>query len=45
MSDGVQETGIKHRIVWGVLLTAVIGALPFTMVMTPPSDPTALVFW
>lgn len=27
MSGGSQETGIKHRIVWGVLLTAVIGTL------------------
>jgi choline-glycine betaine transporter len=27
MSGGSQETGIKHRIVWGLILTAVIGAL------------------
>lgn len=27
MSGGEQETGIKHRIVWGVVLTAVIGTL------------------
>ncbi|WP_282064654.1 BCCT family transporter [Aliiroseovarius marinus] len=27
MSGGSQETGIKHRIVWGVILTAVIGTL------------------
>ncbi len=27
MSGGAQETGIKHRIIWGVLLTLVIGAL------------------
>ena len=27
MSGGDQETGIKHRIVWGVILTAVIGTL------------------
>ncbi|MEO1108905.1 MAG: BCCT family transporter [Pseudomonadota bacterium] len=27
MSGGSQETGIKHRIIWGVILTAVIGAL------------------
>jgi choline-glycine betaine transporter len=27
MSGGEQDTGIKHRIVWGVLLTFVIGAL------------------
>ncbi|WP_120499673.1 BCCT family transporter [Roseovarius sp. EL26] len=27
MSGGEQETGIKHRIVWGVILTVVIGTL------------------
>ncbi|MDA5095544.1 BCCT family transporter [Aliiroseovarius sp. KMU-50] len=27
MSGGSQETGIKHRIVWGLVLTAVIGTL------------------
>ena len=27
MSGGDQESGIKHRIVWGVILTAVVGAL------------------
>jgi choline-glycine betaine transporter len=27
MSGGEQDTGIKHRIIWGVILTAVIGAL------------------
>jgi choline-glycine betaine transporter len=27
MSGGAQETGIKHRIIWGLILTAVIGAL------------------
>ncbi len=27
MSGGDQETGIKHRIIWGVILTAVIGTL------------------
>lgn len=27
MSGGEQQTGIKHRIVWGVLLTLVIGTL------------------
>ncbi len=26
-SGGAQETGIKHRIIWGVILTLVIGAL------------------
>ena len=27
MSGGEQKTGIKHRIVWGVILTPVIGTL------------------
>ena len=27
MSGGEQETGIKHRIIWGLILMAVIGAL------------------
>ena len=27
MSGGAAETGIKHRIIWGLILTAVIGAL------------------
>jgi len=27
MSGGTQETGIKHRIIWGLILTAVIGTL------------------
>lgn len=27
MSGGAQETGIKHRIIWGIILTLVIGAL------------------
>ncbi|MEL7202614.1 MAG: BCCT family transporter [Pseudomonadota bacterium] len=27
MSGGSQETGVKHRIVWGIILTLVIGAL------------------
>ena len=27
MSGGAEETGVKHRIVWGVILTAVIGTL------------------
>lgn len=30
MSGGSQETGIKHRIVWGVILTLVIGSLILT---------------
>ncbi len=27
MSGGAQETGIKHRIIWGIVLTLVIGSL------------------
>ncbi len=27
MSGGAQETGVLHRIIWGVILTAVIGTL------------------
>jgi choline-glycine betaine transporter len=27
MSGGEQETGVKHRIIWGILLTLVIGTL------------------
>ena len=27
MSGGQQSTGIKHRIIWGIILTSVIGAL------------------
>ena len=27
MSGGSQETGVKHRIIWGLILTAVIGTL------------------
>ena len=27
MSGGSQETGIKHRIIWGLILTSVIGVL------------------
>jgi choline-glycine betaine transporter len=27
MSGGRQDTGVKHRIIWGVILTALIGAL------------------
>ena len=27
MSGGAQETGIKHRIIWGLILTSVIGVL------------------
>ena len=27
MSGGAEETGVKHRIIWGVILTLVIGTL------------------
>jgi choline-glycine betaine transporter len=27
MSGGEQETGVKHRIIWGIILTLVIGTL------------------
>tara|TARA_B100000497_G_C7446218_1_gene277074 strand:- start:258 stop:677 length:420 start_codon:yes stop_codon:yes gene_type:complete len=27
MAGGDQETGIKHRVIWGLILTAVIGTL------------------
>jgi choline-glycine betaine transporter len=27
MSGGAEETGVKHRIIWGVILTSVIGTL------------------
>jgi len=38
MSGGSQETGIKHRIVWGVILTAVIGALILAAGENNPMD-------
>ena len=39
MSGGAQETGIKHRIVWGVILTLVIGALLIAGSTDGGSDP------
>ena len=27
MSGGSQETGVKHRIIWGIIMTLVIGSL------------------
>lgn len=39
MSGGDQQTGIKHRIVWGVLLTAVIGTLLVAGKTNGGSDP------
>ena len=38
MSGGSQETGIKHRIVWGVILTAVIGTLVLAAGENNPMD-------
>ena len=38
MSGGSQETGIKHRIVWGVILTAVIGTLIIAAGESNPMD-------
>ncbi len=39
MSGGEQHTGIKHRIVWGVILTLVIGALLIAGKTNGGSDP------
>lgn len=38
MSGGSQETGIKHRIVWGIILTAVIGTLILAAGKNNPMD-------
>jgi choline-glycine betaine transporter len=38
MSGGSQETGVKHRIIWGVILTAVIGALILAAGENNPMD-------
>ena len=38
MSGGSQETGIKHRIVWGLILTAVIGTLILSAGEDNPMD-------
>ena len=39
MSGGEQESGIKHRIVWGVILTLVIGTLLVAGKTNGGSDP------
>jgi len=39
MSGGSQETGIKHRIVWGVILTLVIGTLLIAGKTSGGADP------
>lgn len=38
MSGGEQETGIKHRIIWGLILTAVIGTLILAAGENNPMD-------
>ncbi|RKF16677.1 BCCT family transporter [Roseovarius spongiae] len=38
MSGGSQETGIKHRIIWGVILTFVIGTLIIAAGENNPMD-------
>ena len=38
MSGGSQQTGIKHRIVWGLILTAVIGTLILAAGENNPMD-------
>ncbi|WP_170468484.1 BCCT family transporter [Ruegeria profundi] len=38
MSGGSQETGIKHRIIWGLILLAVIGALILAAGENNPMD-------
>jgi len=38
MSGGSQETGVKHRIIWGLILTAVIGALILAAGENNPMD-------
>ena len=39
MSGGAQQTGIKHRIVWGMILTLVIGTLLIAGKTNGGSDP------
>jgi choline-glycine betaine transporter len=39
MSGGDQHSGIKHRIIWGVILTLVIGALIIAGNTGAASDP------
>ncbi|WP_166418895.1 BCCT family transporter [Cochlodiniinecator piscidefendens] len=39
MSGGEEETGVKHRIVWGVILTLVIGTLLIAGKTNGGSDP------
>ena len=38
MSGGSQETGIKHRIIWGIILTLVIGTLILAAGENNPMD-------
>ena len=39
MSGGEQKTGIKHRIIWGLILTAVIGVLIIAGTSGAQADP------
>lgn len=41
MSGGEQETGIKHRIIWGLIMTAVIGGLIIAGASGRGGDPLA----
>jgi len=41
MSGGEQETGIKHRIIWGVIMTGVIGGLIIAGASGQGADPLA----
>jgi len=41
MSGGEQETGVKHRIIWGLILTAVIGTLILAGASGADADPFA----
>ncbi|WP_299702430.1 BCCT family transporter [uncultured Tateyamaria sp.] len=41
MSGGAQETGIKHRIIWGLIMTGVIGGLIIAGASGRGGDPLA----
>ncbi len=41
MSGGEQETGIKHRIIWGLIMTGVIGGLIIAGASGSGADPLA----
>ena len=42
MSGGAQETGIKHRIIWGLIMTGVIGGLIIAGASGRGGDPTGV---